>query len=193
MLASITPLGERSRRQQWGVTVAALAVGGAAGGAAVGAAAATLGRVARLTAGERLLGFAAVTVLVTAIELTGRIRLSPHRRQVNEDWLRRYRGWVYGVGFGAQLGSGLATTVTTSAVYAMLAACLLAPSIASGCLVGLAFGSARGLAPLLTARVRTPRRLAVFHQRLAALDHPTRIATLAAQVGVALAAIAFVA
>ena len=191
MLASITPLGERSRQQHWGITVAALAVGGATGGAAVGAVAATLGRLARLTAGERLLGFAAVTVLVAVIELAGRIRLSPHRRQVNEDWLRRYRGWVYGVGFGVQLGSGLATTVTTSAVYAMLAACLLSPSIASGCFVGLAFGLARGLAPLLTARVRTPGQLAAFHRRLAALDRPTRVAALAAQIGVALAAVAF--
>ena len=29
------------------------------------------------------------------------LRLPTTRRQVNEDWLGRYRGWVVGVGFGA--------------------------------------------------------------------------------------------
>ena len=33
---------------------------------------------------------------------------------VHEQWLTRYRGWVYGVGFGAQLGFGLVTIITSA-------------------------------------------------------------------------------
>ena len=36
------------------------------------------------------------------------------RRQVNEDWMARYRGWAYGAGFGLQLGLGVVTIVTTA-------------------------------------------------------------------------------
>ena len=50
-----------------------------------------------------------------------RRRLPTTRRQVNEDWMGRYRGWVYGGAFGAQLGSGVATIVTSAAVYAAVA------------------------------------------------------------------------
>jgi hypothetical protein len=188
MLASITPLGERSRRQRWGITVTALTVGGAAGGAAVGTLAAMFGSLAHPTANERLGGLAAVVLILVAAELSGR-SLSPHRRQVNEQWLRRYRGWVYGAGFGVQLGTGLATTITTTAVYTTFAACLLAPSMQAGFLIGLFFGTVRGLSPLAAAWVHTPEQLAAFHRRFVAFDRPTRLGALACQAAAAIAAI----
>ena len=39
------------------------------------------------------------------------------RRQVNDQWLARYRSWVYGVGFGWQIGVGVATYIMTAAVF----------------------------------------------------------------------------
>jgi hypothetical protein len=186
MLASITPLGERSRRQSWGITVTALTVGAVFGGAAIGALAALLGQLAHPAADIRPVALAAVVVLLVAAEVATD-RVSPHLRQVNEEWLHRYRGWVYGAGFGVQLGTGLATTVTTTAVYATLAACLLAPTVAVGTVIGLVFGALRGLSSLATGRVRTPGQLAAFHRRFVALDRPGRLAGLAVQAGAALA------
>ena len=137
MLASITPLGERSRRQQWAITVAALIVGSAAAGAAVGAALAATGRLLPLGASSRLvllLGIAAVAV-VLELRPFG-VRLPTHRRQVDESWLLRYRGWVYGIGFGGQLGVGVWTIVATSAVYVAFVAELLARDVAAGLAIG---------------------------------------------------------
>jgi hypothetical protein len=114
-----------------------------------------------------------------------------HLRQVDESWLHRYRGWVYGLGFGVQLGFGVATIITTSAVYAVLAAALFAPSVAAGAAIGGAFGLVRGACVLLAARVDSPPKLLAFHRRFRALDRPAFRAAVTAQVVVALAALAF--
>ena len=84
-------------------------------------------------------------------------RVPSWRRQVNEDWLTEYRGWVYGVGFGAQLGLGVVTIVTTASVYLTWAARSLVASPASRArLLGAAFGLARAVPVLAGGRVRTP-------------------------------------
>lgn len=190
MLASITPLGERGRNQRWPLTVGAHVVGGALGGAATGVLLAAAGQLVPGSSTARLLALAAIVVAGTLLELLlGGRRLSPHTRQVDESWLRRYRGWVYGLGFGAQLGTGAATIVTTSSVYAMLASLLLAPSLTWGLLIGLTFGTVRGAVPTLTAGIRTPRQLARFHQTLTALDRRAGLATVSLQVGIAAAAL----
>jgi hypothetical protein len=166
MLASITPLGERSRRQRWSITVTALMIGGAAAGGAVGAALAAAGRLAPVGAGARLdllLALAATAVLLELHPFG--LRLPTHRRQVDELWLHRYRGWVYGAGFGGQLGVGVWTIVATPAVYVTLAAESLAPSVAAGLAIGGTFGLVRGATVLSTARVDTARSLASFHRR----------------------------
>jgi hypothetical protein len=98
----------------------------------------------------------------------GGLRLPTIRRQVDERWLQKYRGWVYGVGFGAQLGTGLVTIVSSAAVYVMVIAALLTRSIAYGALIGTIFGLVRGLSILLAWRVTTPDDLRRFHRRLAA-------------------------
>lgn len=186
MLASITPLGERSRNQRWWVSAVALLVGGATAGALLGAALGTLGGLLPLDTRERL--FALGLVLAAAAGADALLAAVPsHRRQVDDTWLRRYRGWVYGAGFGLQLGSGLATTVTTAAVYATIGALALAPDALAGAAVGLVFGAVRGAGPLFTARVGDPAALARFHRRFATLDTPARRLTIAAQVGLALA------
>src|SRR4051812_19596044 len=129
MLGSINPLGERARGSRWGVTVGFFAVAAIAAGGAGGAALGWFGSVTldgtEITA--RLVAFAVIVLFGTALDLrVAGARLPTIRRQVNEDWLGRYRGWVVGAGFGAQLGVGVATIVTTSAVYAPIAAAGLA-------------------------------------------------------------------
>ncbi len=182
MLASITPLGERSRRQHWPTTVASLIAGAVLVGAGTGAVLGLAGSPLPLDGRGRLLVLAVALAVGLVLELgPGRLRVPTHLRQVDERWLHRYRGWAYGFGFGAQLGAGVVTVVTTSAVYAVLSAELLAPTVVSAALIGAAFGAARGLTVLATARVDSPRRLAAFHRRFGALDRPAARAALAGQ------------
>jgi hypothetical protein len=182
MLASITPLGERSRNSKWGITVTAFILGSAAGGAAVGAAAGAAGiPVGSLVSPSmRTWTLAAVIVLGAVLDtrLLG-LPLPSVRRQVNEQWLHRYRGWVYGLGFGTQLGTGTATVVTTSAVYSMLAAEVLAGSAVWGTLVGLTFGLARGLTVVPSRRVRRPGDLSAIDALLRRWERPARVASAA--------------
>jgi hypothetical protein len=88
------------------------------------------------------------------------------RRQVNEDWMQRYRGWVYGVAYGAQLGVGIATIVTTAAVYTTFAVCILAGDAALGAAIGATFGVVRAIPLLVVRRVQTPQQLQAFAVRL---------------------------
>src|SRR6185503_13801778 len=111
-------------------------------------------------------------------------------RQVNEDWLHRYRGWVYGLGFGAQLGLGLATIVTTSAVYATWAAALLSGSPAAGAVIGATFGLLRAAVLLLTVGARTPDRAYRIDGRIQRWAAPARRAAYALQATLVVAAAA---
>jgi hypothetical protein len=110
------------------------------------------------------------------------------RRQVNEDWLLRYRSWVYGSGFGWQIGVGIATYVMTAAVplVVILGALSASPWAALG--IGMVFGLARGLAVLLGAPVRTLPALYSFHRRFDAAAEPVRQAVIGVQLAVALGA-----
>ena len=112
----------------------------------------------------------------------GRIPLVSIRRQVNEDWMARYRGWVYGAGFGLQLGLGVVTIVTTASVYVTVGIELLSRSAVSGALVGAAFGLARSLPILALARADRADRLRSVHlrvQRLAPFARWTTVSVLA--------------
>ena len=163
MLSSITPLGERGRRRRWGTTVTAHVVAATLGGAAVGALAGSIGwLLLRDVSWDGRLAFL-VVLLAGGLALDWAQRVPGPRRQVDESWLDRYRGWVYGVGFGSQLGTGVATIVTTSAVYVTLLAACLAPSVTWALLIGTAFGALRGAPTLLTARIHSPTQLARFH------------------------------
>jgi hypothetical protein len=179
MLASITPLGERGRKSTWGVTVTAFAIGGVAGGAAFGALAGELGA---LVLGHRVSGRVRLAVLAAALiaALVADLREGPApgpRRQVDETWLTRFRGWVYGLAFGAQLGFGLSTVISSAATYVAVLAALLSGSAARGAVVLGVFGALRGLTPLLAARVTSPPRLFALHQRLDRLRVPARRVT----------------
>ena len=111
MLASINPLGERARRTRWGRTAVWYTLGSIAGGLAIGAASGGIGVVLRDLASptQEVVGLVALVACVAGLVAdlgVGGVRLPSWRRQVNEDWLAHYRGWVYGTGFGFQLGAG---------------------------------------------------------------------------------------
>ena len=189
MLASITPLGERSRRQRWWLTVAALMIGGAATGAAAGAVLAAGGHLLPSEANRRLELLLAVAAAALFLELLG-IRVPTHRRQVDDAWLHRYRGWVYGLGFGGQLGVGISTIVATAGVYVTLAAEALAPTLLIGAVIGGVFGLVRGSTLLATAKIDSPPRLSAFHRRFHAAEPAARWTAFAAQTAVLVAAVA---
>jgi len=125
-----------------------------------------------------------------AVELLRRTALPTIRRQVNEEWLYRYRGWVYGAGFGLQLGLGVVTIVTTSAVYATLLVAFLAGSWQAGAVVGATFGLARAATVLASFPVTTPRRLVALDQLLRTWERRSRLGAAAAQAALAGASIA---
>jgi hypothetical protein len=111
------------------------------------------------------------------------------RRQVNEQWLDLYRGWVYGLGFGAQLGAGVTTIVVSSAVYVVWLAALASARPLTGLVIGASAALLRGATVLAGARVSSPQRLVAFHQRLRGWQRPVRTAGLAAQLALAAGAV----
>src|SRR5436305_4381187 len=143
MLASITPLGERGRRRRWEMTVTAHVAGAAAGGALAGLSAGTLGwLLLRQVSLDARLGLLAV-LLAAGVVLDAARRVPGPRRQVDESWLDRYRGWVYGIGFGFQPGAGVVTIVSASAVYVVLGAAFASASPALGAATGAPAGAVR--------------------------------------------------
>jgi sulfite exporter TauE/SafE len=171
MLTSITPLGERGRNRRWGSTASWYVIGSAFGGALLGAlvglAALAVG-VANPSSKVLTLVAAAICLLAAAWDASGR-RPRSWKRQVDETWLPRYRGWVIGAGFGVQLGFGVATIVTSAAVYAALLLAVLTTSFWGALAVGTVFGLARAL-PLLSSRsVHTNQALAALHRRVSTI------------------------
>ncbi len=165
MLASIHPLGERGRGQHFALTVTAYTLASMLAAAALGAALGLLGQVVLADADViRAAIFAAAAAVAVVVDRRGGTIPSWHR-QVNEDWLADYRGWVYGFGFGAQLGLGVVTIVTTAAVYLTWVGALVVAHPQAGALVGASFGLARSV-PVLTARsARDPERVSARVRR----------------------------
>ena len=198
MLSSIHPLGERVRGHSFPVTAGWFLFGSLAGGAALGGLLGALGGLARSWAGwpgrvvvALVLG-GALLALVSDLRILGRFRLPTSRRQVDEDWLDRYRGWVYGVGFGVQLGVGFATIITTGAVHLTFALAALSASGWAGASIGAVFGLVRGLGVLPRARITSPEQLVALHRRVAAGERPAHwfaVATLASVAVVAAGAL----
>ncbi|GAA2166553.1 sulfite exporter TauE/SafE family protein [Pedococcus bigeumensis] len=156
MLSSISPLGERARHSRWWLTTTAYLLGSLAGGLAAGGIAAALGgllpdpvRSSRWT----LVVVAALLGVGLVLDLRNQRSVPSWRRQVDERWLTRYRGWVYGVGFGAQLGFGLVTIITSATTYAAVLLAALAGHLGAGLAIGATFGVVRALPSLLMARV----------------------------------------
>ena len=171
MLSSITPLGQRGRGGSWTRTVVAFWVGAMLAGSV-------------LFGGLGLLGefFLPVPVgwwVVLVIGVAGALDLLKvppwgPRRQVNEDWLREFRDWVVGLGFGAQLGLGIVTIVTTWSVWALV---LIAPAVGLGTsiLMGLTFGVGRSVLLVWTRPVNDSRVLGIVMARFARLEQSSKV------------------
>jgi hypothetical protein len=173
MLSSINPLVERGRNNRYGLTATAYVVASAVGGAAAGTVAGLAGWLLQAVTPLGDAGRAVMVVVVLAAALALDLRvfglsLPTTRRQVDENWLGRYRGWVYGAGFGFQLGLGVVTIVSSAAVYATFALAAIAASPALGALIGVGFGLARGLVLLTGAGIHDMDHLRSFHRRLTA-------------------------
>ena len=177
MLTSISPLGERARHNRWAVTVTAYVLGSLLGGATTGVVLGAAGSVLP----RSLLIAAAVCAVAAVVDVVR--RLPTYRRQVDEDWLVRYRGWVYGLGFGYQLGLGFVTIVTSAATYAVWLLELLSGGWRAALLIGVWFGLVRSLPVLGLRTATTPERLRVMAFRLDQLSRGAgrvTVATLAA-------------
>jgi hypothetical protein len=178
MLGSITPLGERGRNRRWGITVTTYVIGSVVGGMAIAGVLGWIGAaigLGGLSVAARLGILAAAVIVGLAFDLhLGGLRLPTVHRQVNEDWMVRYRSWVYGLGFGVQLGLGVVTIVTTSAIYAMLLAAALSGSVAVGAVIGGVFGFVRAAIVFTVAGVKRPEQLGKADMVLRRWDGLTR-------------------
>jgi hypothetical protein len=177
MLSSITPLGQRGRGGSWARTVVGFWIGAVAAGVAVFTAAGILGSLLgldRFNPWISLIAIAAAAIL----DVSGVRPLGPHR-QVDEDWLGRYRDWVIGFGFGAQLGLGFVTIVPSFGYWALL---VVAASVGmpQAILIGAGFGVGRSLLLLTARRVGSPSALAEMMRRFTGAEPLAKKAALAA-------------
>ena len=191
MLTSISPLGERARASRWWLTTTAYVVSSTLGGIAVGTLAALLGGLVPEDVRSSpvvLVGVALALLAGLLLDLgVGGLRLPTWRRQVDEAWLGRYRGWVVGTGFGAQLGVGVVTIVTSSTTYAVMLLAALSGSAPVGALIGGVFGLVRALPLVLMVRVDTRERLWSVLRRV---EHDAPIADRVARLALAVGAAA---
>jgi len=167
MLSTLTPATERGRGHRYPVTASWFVVGSVVGSLllALPAAAAAWG-LARIPIPAPV--WCAVGAVVALLTLAAErhwagLRLPEHPRQVDETWLVRYRRWLYATGFGIQIGSGFATYIMTTAVYLTVGLAVLTARPLAALGICLLFGLVRGLAVLLTARVRSSEALRRLH------------------------------
>lgn len=186
MLSSITPMTEAGRGNRFNVTAAWFVVGGILGGLSLGllAGGAALGVAALELADGTLLGLAAAIAVVTAaVDLgVGGVDLPIFRRQVNDAWLRRYRSWAYGAGFGWQIGFGVATYIMTAGVLLTIGLAVLTADPVHAVAIGLTFGLVRGSAVFIGRPATTPAALGRIHERLEATGPTARAAAAGIQV-----------
>ncbi len=171
MLSSIHPFGERSRHNSFWSTAWAHVLGSTAGGAVLGVIIGTVGWLTTFvwdaSLATRGLALGVVAAFATILEATGRERTLPTRtRQVNENWIQSYRGWVYGGGFGAELGFGISTIITTTLVHVLVVAMILVGSVPAATVLGTVFGFVRGATVFAAHGVDSPERLRAFHATL---------------------------
>jgi hypothetical protein len=173
MLSSIHPLGERARSNRWSVTVIAFAVGAIAAGALLGWLAAVVGSIV-FDAPPPMWWIVLAVGLAGTADLVGIRAPGPHR-QVNERWIGTFRGWVYGLGFGAQLGIGFSTLVVTWALPALVTTLAMIGDAGVGIAVGALFGLGRTIPLLANGWIDRPSRLDRFHRGMARLARPAHL------------------
>lgn len=185
MLSSIHPFGERSRNNTFRRTATAHVVGSLLGGGLLGLLFGGIGwlldQAIGLSNDARTIIVAIAAISALLVEATSLERLLPSRtRQVNENWIQSYRGWIYGGGFGAELGFGISTIITTPLVHLLVLSIVLVGSVSGAVFLGATFGLVRGATVLTARHVDSPDALRQFHQRLDALRSRSRSGAVAA-------------
>ncbi|WP_406832784.1 hypothetical protein ABEG17_08170 [Pedococcus sp. KACC 23699] len=183
MLSSISPLGERARNSRWWVTTTAYLVGSLAGGLALGGLAALLGSVVPegVRSSPWVLGALALLLLVGLgyDSAPGAQMVPSWRRQVDVHWLDEYRGWVMGLGFGAQLGFGLVTIITSATTYGVVLLAALAGHLGAGLAIGAVFGVVRALPSVFMGGVHDR---AALHAVFVSVERSAKTARIIARV-----------
>lgn len=178
MLSTVTPLAEAGRGHRYRWTASWYFVGALTGGATTGVVAAAVAALVRAAGlSTTTVASMAAAAAVCAAALDGRWlgpTLPHHRRQVNEDWLGRYRAWVYGAGFGWQIGTGVATYIMTAGVYLVVVLAALTADPLVAVLLCVAFGGFRGSMVLIGATITSAERLRRAHERIEAWREPVR-------------------
>ena len=185
MLASLTPFAEASRGNRWTITAISFSVGAVAAGTCSGLLWSGIGS---LLPGGEWCAVGAVVVLAAALVIDAtplRRRMPLTKRQVNEDWMATFRGWVYGVGFGAQLGFGFITLVACAAIYATFAIELLSGSVVAGAVIGAIFGATKAAMLLPAGRARDRQSIVALHRRLLRIEPLSVGAVVAAEIAAA--------
>jgi hypothetical protein len=196
VLSSITPFGERSRGHRYKVTAGWFVAGAIIGGATLGAVAAGLTWIvspAQLDQHPAWLagGVAVVAGVAGAVDADVFGPVIPvWRRQLNDAWMSRYRGWVYGAGYGWQLGVGFATYIMTAAVIAVPLLGALTGDAGVALTVGALFGLVRGFVVLLTARAESATQLRALHRRFAEWGPGVRVAVIGVELAVVVSVLA---
>lgn len=176
MLSSITPLGQRGRGRSWRRTVVGFWIGALLAALLVFTPVGLFGDLAGL---DRLNPWLSLVAIVAAAALDiARVKpFGPHR-QVDEDWLGRYRDWVIGFGFGAQLGLGFVTIVPSWGYWAILVVAA-SMGLPAAVFIGLGFGLGRSLLLVFTRRVGSPSALADLMRRFTGAERGARWVALA--------------
>lgn len=160
----------------WGRTVIGFLIGAVIGGALLFGAVGLVGQVSGLNG----LTYIVALVALAAAVLLDLLKVTPlgPKRQVNEDWLGRYRDWVVGLGFGAQLGAGFTTYVTTWGTWALVVIAAVA-GLPGAILVGVSFGLGRCVLLMATGRSTSTVRLAESMRRFVSAESSARWLALA--------------
>ncbi len=194
MLSTITPVTERGRNRSYWATVPWYLIGALAGGLTLGGVAALIAIPVGMAdlAPEVALAIAGLFTVVSVFSDlgVGGFQLPRHGRQVDRFWLDNYRAWVYGTGFGWQIGVGLATYIVTTAVYVTVLIAILSGSPAQAILLGVVFGTVRGLAIFLGSGATSIENLHSLHRRLTDLEPASRLVMFGVQAAVATVALA---
>lgn len=192
MLSAVNPLAEAARGHRFAATAAWYVVGAAAGGAALGGVCAAVavgyGRLSISVSATAMAAMGAALIALAADTGVAGLRLPTIPRQVDSRWLTAYRRWVYASGFGVQIGAGVATYVMTSAVYLTAVLAVLTASPTEAFLVGLSFGTVRGLTIVIAARARTGAQLRTLMARVDRLAPLSLKVARACELAVAVAA-----
>lgn len=194
MLSSIHPLGERSRHNRYWLTAGAHVAGGALGGAVLGALVGVLGWLSLLVLDQqhvsRVVAFGVMALLVALVEALSLERRLPSRaHQVDENWMQKFRGWVYGSGYGFELGFAVSTIITTALVHLMLFAMVVSGSWVGAVMIGVVFGAARTGLVFTTSRITTGQQLRTLLRRVDGWSKQAR--TLGAMLSVTVGVVSF--